>query len=213
MTANLIILESIVLASALSLDAFTAGFSYGSNKIKIPMLSVQIINVICSSILGMSLFFGTLVRPYLPAWLTTAICFTILFVLGVTKLFDSITKSIIRKHSHLEKELKFSVCNFKFILRLYANPEEADVDASRTISPMEAVVLAISLSLDGMAVGFGASLGNVNGFAVFLASLVTDALGIMLGCYVGDKLARKVPFNLSWLSGAILIGMAIMKLF
>ena len=207
------ILEALMLASALSMDTFVAGLAYGSNNIKIPMLSVQVINLVCSAILGVSLLVGTLIRPYIPAWLTMAICFVMLFVLGIVKLLDSAIKSLIRKHSGLKKEIKFSMFNLKFILKLYADPEDADVDASRSISPMEAVSLAIALSLDGLAVGFGAALGNVNGLTVFLCSLVTNALGIMLGCYVGLKIARKIPFNLSWLSGALLIVLAVLKLF
>lgn len=207
------IFEAIMLASALSMDAFVAGFAYGSNKIKIPFQSIQIINIVCSSILGLSLLVGTLLRQFIPSWLTITICFIILFVLGTIKLLDSVTKSMIRKYNDLNKELKFSMFNFNFILTLYANPEMADVDTSKVISPMEAVYLATALSLDGLAIGFGAALGNVNGLAVFLCSLVTDALAVMLGCYIGNKIARKMPFNLSWLSGVMLIILAFMKLF
>lgn len=207
------ILEAIMLASALSMDAFVSGFAYGSNKIKIPMLSVQIINVICSSILGISLLVGTVLKQYIPSWLTLIICFVILFTLGIIKLLDSVTKSIIRKYNHLDKEIKFSMFNFKFILNLYTDPEEADVDASKVISPMEASSLAIALSLDGMAIGFGAALGDINALAVFLCSLVTDAAAVILGCYIGNKIARKLSFNLSWLSGVLLIILAFLKLF
>lgn len=211
------ILEAVVLASSLSMDAFVASFAYGSNKIKIPMASVQVINIVCSGILGISILIGSFVRPYLPEWLAVAICFTILFVLGAVKLLDSVTKSIIRKHTRLNKELnkeiKFSMFNFKFILNLYADPEEADVDASKLISPAEAAALAVSLSLDGMAVGFGAAVGNVNGLAVVLASLAAGTPAVMLGSYIGNKIAGKLPFNLSWLSGIILIALAFLKLF
>lgn len=202
-----------MIASALSMDAFVASFAYGSNKIKIPMLSIQVINFVCSSILAISLLVGSLVRQYIPPRLTVAICFAILFLLGVVKLLDSITKSVIRKYNNLNKEIKFSMLNLKFILYLYADPVEADVDASKLISPAEAASLAIALSLDGLAVGFGAALGSINIPAVILCSLVTGTLAVILGCYVGDKVARKLPFDLSWLSGVLLISLAVMKLF
>ena len=207
-----LILEAIILASSLSLDALTAGFAYGSNKIKIPFLSVQIINFICSGFTGLALLLGVMLKDYIPDTITIGVCFTILFVLGVIKLLDSITKSIIRKYSNLKKELKFSFFNFKFILKLYANPEEADVDRSKTISPMEAASIAIALSLDGIAVGFGAALGNVNGLYVFVFSFITNALAIIAGYRLGNKIATKTPFNLSWLSGVILIALAFSKL-
>lgn len=201
-----------MLASALSMDAFVASFAYGSNKIKIPMQSVQVINVICSAILGMSFFAGVLVRQYIPGNLTVSICFVILITLGITKLLDSMTKSIIRKHNNFNKEIKFSMFNIKFILNLYADPVDADVDSSKLISPMEAASLAVALSLDGLAVGFGAALGNTNGLAIFLCSLVTNSLAIILGCYVGNRVAHKLPFNFSWLSGVMLIALAVIKL-
>lgn len=212
------ILEAITFASSCSIDAFTASFAYGSNNIKIPWFSNQVINVICSFILGLSLLAGSVVQRFLPHWLTVTLCFTILFALGVSKLLDSVIKSIIRRHhakskKNLSKEVRFSMFHLSFILHLYADPEEADVDASKSISPKEAVALAVSLSLDGIAVGFGAALGNLNIMMVILASLVTDVIAVWLGSYLGSKLARKLPFNVSWVSGVILIVLAFLKLF
>ena len=209
----LIILEAGVLSSALSIDAFAASFAYGSNKIKIPFLSAQIINLICTGILGLSLLIGSLVKQLIPAWLTAVLCFALLFILGLVKLLDSLTKTIIRKYNAPHKELHFSLCNFRFVLSIYADPEKADRDQSKTISPAEAASLAIALSLDGLAVGFGAAMGNVNAWAVVLWSLLTNTAAILLGALLGNKIAQKLSFNLSWISGAILILLAISKLF
>ena len=209
----LAILEAGVLASALSIDAFAASFAYGSNKIKIPFLSAQIINLLCSGILGLSLLVGALVKPLLPPSLTGIICFALLFVLGLIKLLDSLTKSLIRKYNSLSKELHFNLCNFRFVLSIYADPEKADRDQSKTISPAEAASLAIALSLDGLAVGFGAVMGDLNAWAVVLWSLVTNTTAILLGSWLGNKIAQKFSFNISWLSGAILIVLAFTKLF
>lgn len=208
-----IIFEALILASALSLDAFVASFAYGSKKIKIPFRSVQVINLICGAITGLSLLLGTIVKQYIPDWLTVAISFTILFILGIVKLLDSITKSIIRKYNNLNKEIEFSLFNFKFILNLYANPEDADIDRSNTLSPREAASLAIALSLDGITVGLGAAIGNVNGLAVFLCSLLTNMIAVLSGSLVGNKIAGKTTFDLSWVSGIILIILAFTKLF
>jgi putative sporulation protein YtaF len=204
--------EAFMLALAVSMDAFVASFAYGSNKIKIPMLSVQIVTLTCSAILGLSLAVGSYIRELMPPRLTVVICFLILFFLGLIKLLDCVTKSLIRKYSDIKKELCFSLFNFKFLLQLYADPEKADVDCSRTISPIEAASLAIALSLDGIALGFGAAIGNVNGWAVFFCSFLTGGLAVILGCYLGNKMARKLSFNLSWLSGVFLLVLAFMKL-
>ena len=187
--------------------------AYGSNRIKIPFLSVQVINVICSLILGIALLLGSVVSRYIPSWFTGIICFIILFAIGLIKLLDSITKSIIRKYNNISKEIKFSFLNFKFILNLYANPEDADIDSSKVLSVKESIALAISLSLDGLAVGFGAALTNVSRPAIILTSFITNTLAVVLGCNLGNKIASKIFLNLSWLGGTILIIMAFAKLF
>ena len=207
------IVEAALIASSLSLDAFTAGIAYGSNKTKIPMLSVIIINLICCAITGISLFAGIFIKPYIPHDLTLIVSFIILFIIGSLKLLDSTTKSIIRKYSNFNKEIKGSAFNFKFVLNLYANPEVGDLDASKHISSIEAALLALSLSLDGIIVGFGAALANVNSVAVLLWSLVTNAMFLLIGHFIGGKIASKTSFNISWLSGVALIGLAFAKLF
>jgi putative sporulation protein YtaF len=208
----IIILEAFLIASSLSLDAFVAGFAYGANKIKIDFLSIQIINIICSVMTGLSFLFGNIIKNYIPQTAASVVCFIVLFLLAITKLLDGFTKSLIKKHTDLSRELKFSMFNFNFILKLYAAPEDSDADASKTISPAEAISIAIALSLDGAAVGFGAALGGANGLAVFLFSLVTNMLAIIFGRYIGEKAANKLKFNLSWLGGVILMILAFSKL-
>jgi putative sporulation protein YtaF len=112
----------------------------------------------------------------------------------------------------LSREIKFSLFNFNFILKLYAAPEDSDADLSKNISPAEAASIAVALSLDGIAVGLGAALGGVNWLAVIIFSIVTDMLAIMFGRYIGEKAASKFKFNLSWLGGIILIALAVSKL-
>jgi putative sporulation protein YtaF len=205
-------LEAILIVIALSSDALVASFAYGTNKIKIPFSSVLIINLICSLFLAISLYLGNILRPYIEVNLTKIICFFILFALGLTKLFDSTIKMLIRRYNSISKELKFSMFNFNFILNVYANPQEADTDFSRILSPIEASTLAIALSLDGIAVGFGSAIGNVNSLKLFAFSLISDIIAVMVGFYIGNKVANKIKLDLSWLSGVILIIVAIMKL-
>lgn len=120
-----IVLPAAALAASLSLDAFAASFAYGSKKIKIPTISVHIINIICTAIIALSFFFGAIFLQYIPERAAVSISFTILFLIGLSKLFDGISKSIIRKHTALNKKVKLSLFDFKLILHLYASPEDA----------------------------------------------------------------------------------------
>lgn len=207
-----IILESILFVTALSTDAFIASVAYGSNKIKIPFLSVQVITLICTGVLGISLLIGMFLKPFLPGVLLKAISFSILFLLGIMRLLDNIIKAIISRNSELRKEIKFSLFDLNFILNIYADPREADVDQSKTLSPREALSLAIALSIDSLAAGVGAALGNINVLAVIIASLVLSTLAIKAGEFIGYKISDKAPFSLSWLSGVLLIGLAFLRL-
>jgi len=206
------IFEAIIIAIALSTDAFIASFAYGSNKIKIPFSSMQVISFICTGILGISLLLGTSLKPYLPSELLKIASFIILFILGIVKLLDNLIKSIINKHTIIDKQIKFSVLNLNFILNIYADPKEADLDESKTLSPNEALSLAIALSLDSLAAGFGIAFGNINIFAIIICSLIFSMLSIKSGAFIGNKISDKVPFQLSWLSGILLIFLAFLRL-
>lgn len=208
----MMILEAVILASTLSVDAFLASFAYGSNKIKIHFLTVLIISFVSSGILGVFLFLGGIVRPYLPPDICSFLCFAVLFLIGMTKILDNLMKSVIRRLGNLSKNIHFSFFHLRFILSVYADPEAADVDQSGNISPMEACSLAVALSLDGMAAGFGAALGDVNGIALFLASFFTNAIAVVLGEAIGIRVASRLRFNISWLSGIVLIFLAVTKL-
>ena len=205
-------LEALLLVVALSLDAFVASFAYGAQRIRILYSSAAIISVICTAMLAVSLLAGSLLRPFLPQSFTKGLCFAILFLLGLVKLCDSTIKTLIRKHKRMHRQVSFSLFSLKFILDVYADPEKADRDGSRELSPAEAASLAVALSLDGLAVGFGAALMQVNFLMVMLFSLAVGMLAVRLGGKIGNRAAQKLPFDLSWLSGALLIVLAILKL-
>ena len=212
-TISVSIFEALLLTLALSTDAFAASLGYGADHIRIPPVSVGLISGICSLMLGVSLLVGTVIRPYLPDWMAKWLCFSILFLLGVIKLFDITIKSYLKKRKQLRKHFSFSALHMNFIVSVYANPQEADRDASRTLAPIEAIPLAFAMSLDGLAVGFGAAFDGMHIWMVISASLLFGVLAILSGSALGNRLAQKTSFDLSWLSGVILIFLSVSKLF
>ncbi|MCL2189670.1 MAG: sporulation membrane protein YtaF [Defluviitaleaceae bacterium] len=203
-----VISTALLLAVTLSLDAFAAAFAYGCKQIKIPPFSGGIIAVICTATTGASFLVGAVILPFVPARGAVWVSFGILFIIGITKLFDALTKALIRKYAKFEKELALSLFNLKFILHVYADPEKADADVSKSISTREAAVLAVSLSLDGFAVGLGAALLGLHGKWVVLFCLLANALALLAGARLGNMAARNLRFNISWLAGVLLIVLA-----
>lgn len=205
-------LDAILLVSALSMDAFIASFAYGTSKIKIPFKSAMTINLVCTTILAIALFLGSIISKYIPSIFTTSICFTVLLMLGMAKLFDSTLKAILNKSGTLSRDLSFKLFDFKFFLRVCLDGTEADVDHSYELSPKESFSLAVALSLDGLAAGFSTGLMVTNYVQIILFSLVINIVAVLLGCFIGNKVAQKSELNLSWLSGVTLILLAFLKL-
>jgi len=206
-------LQTVMLVCALSLDAFVASFAFGTQKIKIPFFSVLLINTICACFLGISVFVGSMVRPYITESFASFISFAILTCIGISKLFDSLIKNKIKKHKIRKTEIDSKELNFNFILSVYADSTIADSDNSRTISAKEAVLLAVALSLDGLAAGVGTGITEVNYVQLMLFSLISDMLAVMFGSKTGKKFAGRFNLDLSWVGGVLLLVLAFTKLF
>lgn len=204
-------IPSIMLVTALSLDAFVASFCYGSSKIKIPFKSVVTISFICSATLAVTLYLGVAIKPYIPYAIITPICFLILFIIGIIKFFDGCIKTLINKHKLTYQQVSFKLHDLRFILQIYADSTQADIDHSKELSPKEAACLALALSFDGLAVGFGAGLSTINPLEVILFSIVFGIVAVLFGGYIGSKLSQKLDIDLSWVSGLLLIVLALLK--
>ena len=206
------VLESLILAIALSVDALLASFAYGSQRIKIPLRSILVISLICSGMLALALFLGAQAAALIPAGLAPGLSFTILFGLGLLRIFDSSLKNWIRKKGDHQGQIKFSLLHLKFILNVYADAKRADADNSRTLSTAEAAALSVALSLDGIAAGLGAGLTGAGiALSMGMVFLLTIA-SVVTGCGLGKRLSQKLTADISWVSGALLILLAILQL-
>ena len=204
--------EALLIVTALSVDAFVSCFAYGASRIHVPFSSAMVINLICSGILALALLFGGLIGNWVPPGVTTGICFFLLLGLGLSKIFDSAVKALICRHQAFQKNIRFSFFQLGFLLSIYANPEAADRDHSRVLSPSEATFLALALSVDSLAVGFGTGMTQIAPLLIITLSLVLGLLCILLGCFLGARVTRKANLELTWLSGLLLILLAISKL-
>ncbi len=179
------IFEILLLVTALSVDAFAAGFVYGVSKIKVPFTSIIVVTGISSLMLVLSLLAGNLVSSLFPENLTQYFSFLLLFTLGLIKLFD---------HSQHDEA------------------ENADKNKDDLVSPTEAFTLGVALSIDSLAAGIGAGIGSAYIPAAFLVSFLIGALAIIAGSWLGGLISSRCRSNLCWISGVLLILLAFMKL-
>ncbi|MGL5149479.1 MAG: sporulation membrane protein YtaF [Clostridium sp.] len=204
--------QALLLVFSLCLDSFVASIAYGTKKILIPLKSALVINIICSLTLFTSLLFGNLLSEFIPTNLTSIASFLLLFGLGVYRLFESIFKSYISKKKSNNYPLTFKLFDFKFVIQVYADETKADFDNSKTLSIKESAYLAIALSLDSLAVGFGYSLMKVNPFQIATLCFFIGLFLLLIGCKLGKKFSEISNLNISWLSGFLLIVISILRI-
>ena len=80
------------------------------------------------------------------------------------------------------------------------------------LSPVEDLSLGLALSLDSAAAGFGAGMMVTHLPLTILLSLLLNTAAVLLGSFLGRTLAKRSSLDLSWLSGLLLMGLALGKL-
>lgn len=206
-------MKCILLVLAISLDAFVASIAYGSKKIKIPLLSTLIINIICSLLLAVSVLLGSQLKRVLPGNITALVSFLILLLLGIFYLFEGLTKNYLWSRVDFNKEIELKLSDINFIINIYLDQTKADYDYSKKLDYKEALYLGFALSLDSLTIGFGSGLTDINYAYLLGLSLIVGLISIRAGLLIGEKLAIRSKLNLSWLAGVILIFLALSRLF
>lgn len=119
-------------------------------------------------------------------------------------------KALIKRGS--DKPISITTKQLTLILQVYATPTKADYDRSHILSPKEALSLAVALSLDSLAAGLGVGLSIIHPVEILLCALIVNLIVIALGSYLGKKLSERLDLDLSWLSGVLLIILAVLKI-
>jgi len=207
-----LILQTFLLVFALGVDALICSFSYGVNKIRISMKSMIVINLITLLLLATGITIAQILEEFLPSTVIYGLAFLVLFFIGLIKIFEGTIKSIIKRHDG-SRNFNFSLFNFGFVLQVFAQPELADSDASKELSITESVPLAFALGFDGLSVGLSVGLMTLNIPLLFVMSFVVGIVCVAVGSYLGRKASQKISFDLSILSGLILILIAILNVF
>ena len=93
----------------------------------------------------------------------------------------------------------------------YLDETKADADQSKTLSVSESVYLGVVLSLDSIVSGLGCGLSGGSVIPVMGMAALAHLIAVMAGSKLGQKAADLMRFDLSWMSGLILILLGIAK--
>ncbi|MGN0612902.1 MAG: hypothetical protein ACI4JB_03300 [Porcipelethomonas sp.] len=203
--------EDILLVMAMITDTFLVSLSYAGEKIKIPVSSAIIISFISSFVLTMSLCLSGYLGTFFPEEYCRVSGAVILGIIGIVQFCQNGLKSILKKHSG-NGSVSFSYFNIGFVISVYLDETKADTDCSKILSARESVALALALSVDSLCGGAAAGISGGSILRVGVMSFIFGLLSVAIGGKVGRQINNK-KIDLSWLSGVILIFLAVIKLF
>lgn len=204
-------LGSLILVVALCTDTFVASLAYGANRVHVTWGKVLLLNGICSGCLALALGMGSIIEALIPAELAHSVCFVSLFLLGFVKFLDYGIKAYINRHCRLRRNLSFTLSGLKVIISIYADPMAADADGSQSLGWREIVFLALAMSIDSLAAGTMAAFLEIPVGATLALSFLVGICMMYTGLWLGKKAAVRWHCDLSWISGVLLMALAVMK--
>jgi len=222
-----------VLAFAVSLDGFGVGMMYGLRKIKINLSALAIISCLSGVVIYTSMGIGVAVSSLLSPAVASHVGAIILIGIGMWALVQffrqrkQAERDTTQPNPALTKEERESnqsdvegpiwrleLRRLGLVIQILRTPSAADIDRSGTISPSEAILLGVALSLDAFGAGIGAALIGLNpivtAITIAIASGCFIAAGLKFGLRFADMRWLK---KLSALPGCVLIIMGCIKLF
>lgn len=204
----------LLLAFVVSLDSFSAGFTYGLRKIEIPLKSIIVI-AFCSAftLLG-AMAIGQIIEAFISPKITERVGGFVFVLLGAWILFQFFRRDKSKENlTHKKAIVNLEIKSLGIVIQILRKPVSADFDRSGTITGIEAFMLGLALSLDAFGAGIGAVLIGLNPLALALCVAVMSSLFVYMGMKMGTILSRwSIMQKLSFIPGVLLIFIGIWKI-
>ena len=189
-------MQVVLIGIASNLDNAGVGIAYGVRGIRISK-SANLMIAIISLLM-------TLVSGVIGAWLSMYISSLISHLIGAVVIV-SVGIYVLYQPFRKRQTVKLPT-NHNLLQRILQQPEEADLDQSKTISFKESLILGSALGINALAGGFDAGVTHLHvvstsvavGFFSFVVLGLTDYIGHKYIAVRFDKLA-------TILSGILLI--------
>lgn len=209
------IVESLLIALTLCIDAFAIGLSYGIKEIKFSKISILIISFVSICVLAVAMLVGNILEKLLSNNLTTVLSFLILVGLGCSYIIEGYIKQVIVKRKEMkDKQLaNIKVSKLGIVVNISLDDMTTDQCNLNNVTYKEALYLGVALSLDSLGIGLGSAMGNMNYLQIISFAFILSLLSIPLGISLGKKFKLyNENIKTFWISGTILIVLGISKL-
>lgn len=205
---NLIYL--LLLGFAVSMDAFAAGAAYGIKSIKMPARSLATVGLITALFTSLAMALAHYASSFMNDNIAVVGGSLILIGIGVF----NVLKEYLSNPSFalcLGKEFKFRVG--QLVINIMIDPQKADLDDSKSISPSESVFLGLALGIDNMAATFGAAMINMLPLYTPLVMALLQVFLLAAGLQASARfLPDKIKDKFTYVPGTILIVLGVFRL-
>ncbi|MGE6259319.1 sporulation membrane protein YtaF [Heyndrickxia sporothermodurans] len=205
-------LSLLMLAFAVSLDNFSAGFTYGLRKMKISVKSVMIIAIFSGFSLYVACIFGRILQSFLQPEMANRLGGIILILIGAWVLYQFFRPE---KEANINNEkvvLNLEIRSLGVVINILKKPTSADFDNSGTINGIEAFMLGLALSLDAFGAGIGAAMLGYSPINLSLSVSIMSFLFVTGGLKLGKMFSHlNWMQKISFLPGILLILIGVLK--
>lgn len=202
------IISLILIATAVSIDGFWGGFSFGLRKIKISWVSLLIIS--SWSIVGtmITMNIGYRLQDFISLETGKYIGGSLLLLLGLFTLKEGLEQ---RKKFKSNSEDHIDM-NFRGLIKVINNPILADIDKENDIKPIEGTILGVAVAMDASIAAFTLSFFEFNPFITPFLFGITHFVLIGLGNILArNNFVYHFAAKFSLLPGIILVALGISR--
>ena len=202
----------LLFLTAVSIDSLTAGLTYGTQRVHIKPFSYLILICVPAAFITAANRIGSHILSFLPEAVLPFLSFTLLTILGVSKLSESLIRLLAHKHPSLTRNWGCKIKQINIIFTVYLSPEDANQDDLQILTPKEAFLLSLALSLDSVLVGMAFHTDPLPLAVLFLLAALFNLLLFAAGYGFGHLISSVLRIDLSWLSGLFLLLLALQAL-
>lgn len=192
-------LSILFLVMIFSFDSFLVSIAYSIKKINISFSYIVLISFVSVISLLFSVHVSKTLMLMLPELFLKMIGFLFLFILGLYNILQDKIKNLLSNNKNNK------------LVRVYLDETNADFDNSKNLGFSESIVLSFILSLDSLIGGISVGLLNINQYFLLIIVFIINIILFLLGNLIGQKLSNLLNVNLSYISGIMIIVIAILK--
>lgn len=195
--------------TAVSIDSLTAGLTYGTQRVQVRPSSYLVLVCVPAAFITAANRVGSCIFLLFPEKVLPLLSFALLMLLGCSKLSESLIRLLARRHPSLTRNWGCKIKQLNIVFTVYLSPEDANREDLQVLSPKEALLLSLALSLDSVLVGMAFTTGPISPIALFGLAALFNLLLFAAGYGFGRLLSTVLHVDLSWLSGVFLLLLAL----